>query len=255
MSKRFFLLLALLFSLSSCLPPPLLPPERPEPEFIITQLKKRAQKLLGLKALAAVEINRPGQSLRTEQILFLRRPAWLRVESLSPLGIPQFYLVTDGEELRIYNPGENKYYLGPAKSKHLATLLPQARSLAEMVAFFLGAPPLIDYEIAVVHNGRKDFLWILELRNKADAKKQLLWVDPLNFYITRAELYTEELIYNLVFSAYQQLDQEFFPKKIQYTSPHYEIHLEYKDISLNPPWEKEDFFLPIPRGAKIIYLD
>lgn len=254
MRKIFFFLLALFFSLVSCLPPRLLPPEKPEPDFIINRLKIRDQKLRGLKGLAQVQIISPGSSFSTEHILFLRRPAWLRSESLSPLGTPQFYLVTDGEELRIYNPGENKYYFGAAKSPHLTNLLPGPRNLAEMVSFFLGSPPLIDYETALIHKSRKDSMWILELQNNHLRKRQLLWVDPIHFHVQQAELYEEDLIYNLIFSEFQQINQEFFPQKIQYTSPNYKVRVAYKEISLNPSWEKDDFFLPVPHGAQIFYL-
>lgn len=255
MTKFFFFFLPLLFSLASCLPPRLLPPEKPDPKFLLDQLRIRAQKISGLKGWARVLITKQAKSLTSEHILFLRRPAWLRAESLSPLGTPQFYLVTDGAEMKIYHPGENKYYWGPANSQHISNLLPCSLSLAEMVSLFLGSPPLIVHDTATVYKSKSEYLWILELQHSSSNSRQLLWIEPADLLIRQVELYAEELIYQMTFKEFQQIHNEIFPHIIQYVSSNNKVQVEYKEIFLNPLWEKDDFHLPIPRGAKIIYLE
>ncbi|MGB9698330.1 MAG: DUF4292 domain-containing protein [Thermodesulfobacteriota bacterium] len=253
MKNFFFFFLALFFPLASCVPPRLLPPEKPEPNFLLDQLRIRAHKISGLKGLAQVRITKQDKSLTSDHVLFLRRPAWLRAESLSPLGIPQLYLVTDGEEMKIYHPGENKYYWGPANSQHISNLLPISLSLADIVSLFLGSPPLIIHDTATVYKSKSEYLWILELQHSSPNRRQLLWIDPEDFLIHRVELYAAELIYQMTFAEYQQLHKVSFPHKIQYVSLNNRVQVEYKEIFLNPSWEKDDFHLPIPRGAKIIY--
>lgn len=255
MTKIFFFFLALIFSLASCVPPRLLPPEKPEPKFLLEQLRIRDQKISGLKGLAQVRITKQEKSLTSDLVLLLRRPTWLRAESLSPLGTPQFYLVTDGEEMKIYHPGENKYYWGPANSRHIANLLPFSLSLADLVSSFLGSPPLIIPDSATVYKSKSENLWILELQQSYPKKRQLLWIDPADFFIHQVELYAEDLIYQMTFKEFQQIRNEIFPQKIKYVSLNNKVQVEYKEILLNPSWEKEDFHLPVPRGAKIIYLE
>lgn len=255
MTKFFFFFLSLLFFLASCLPPRLLPPEKPDPKFLLDQLRIRAHKISGLKGWARVLITKQAQSLTSDHILFLRRPAWLRAETLSPLGTPQFYFVTDGGEMKIYHPGENKYYWGPANSQHISNLLPCSLSLVEMVSLFLGNPPLIVHDTATVYKSKSEYLWILELQHSSSNRRQLLWIDPADLLIRQVELYAEELIYQMTFKEFQQIHKEIFPHIIQFVSANNKVQVEYKEIFLNPPWEKNDFHLPIPRGAKIIYLE
>jgi len=255
MTKIFFFFLALFFFLASCVPPRLLPPEKPEPKFLLDQLRIRAQKISGLKGLARVRIIKQDKSLSSDHVLFFRRPAWLRIESLSPLGTPQLYLVTDGAEMKIYHPGENKYYWGPANSQSISNLLPFSLSLDEIVSLFLGSPPLIIHDTATVYKSKSAYLWILELQQSSPNRRQLLWIDPEDLLIHRVELYAEELIYQMTFAEFQQIHKEIFPHKIQYISLNNRVQVEYKEIFLNPSWEKDDFHLPIPRGAKIIYLE
>lgn len=255
MTKIFFFFLALTFFAVSCLPPRLLPPEKPDPKFLLDQLRIRAQKISGLKGLAQVRITKQDKSLTSDHILFLRRPAWLRVESLSLLGTPQFYLVSDGAEMRIYHPGENKYYWGPANSQHISNLLPFSLSFADLVALFLGSPPLIIHDTATVYKAESENLWILELQHSSPNRRQLLWIDPADFLVHQVELYAEGLIYQMTFKEFQQIHNEIFPHKIKYVSLNNRVQVVYKEIFLNPPWEKDDFHLPIPGGAKIIYLE
>lgn len=255
MTKIFFFSLGLIFSLASCLPPRLLPPEKPEPKFLLDQLRARTQKINGLKGLAQVRITKQGKSLTSDHVLFLHRPAWLRAESLSPLGTPQFYLVTDGDEMKIYLPGENKYYWGPANSQHISNLLPCSLSFGDLVSLFLGTPPLIIHDSATVYKSKSENLWILELQQMYPNRRQLLWIDPADFLIHQVEFYAEDLIYQMTFKEFQQIRNEIFPLKIKYVSLNNKIQVDYKEITLNPSWEKGDFSLPIPRGAKIIYLE
>ncbi len=255
MKRIFYLFLAGFLFLASCLPPRLLPPEKPAPEFLLQQLQIRAQKFNGLKGLAQVRISKHDKSFSSENILFLRRPAWLRAESLSPLGTPQFYLLTDGKEMKIYYPAENKYYWGTVNSHYFSNMLPLAMNPADLVSLFLGSPPLIAYDYAHVYKSPSASLWILELLNNSPNRRQLLWIDPLDFLVHRVELYADELIYQLIFKEFRQIHTEIFPEKIQYVSLANKVQVQYKEIFLNPSWEKDDFHLPVPRGAKIIYLD
>lgn len=255
--KKIHFLLATFLVLAGCLPPRLFLPPRPTPESLINQLQKHSQRITGLKGLASIQIRFQNKSFHAEEILFLRRPAWLRAEILSPLGTSQFYIVTDGEELKIYHPAQNKYYQGKAEFRHFSSFFPLPMSFPEIVSFLLGDPLLIDYETAEVFKAEGEPLWILELRHLSSGRRQALWMDPFNFHIHRAEVFAGDFTYNLTFADFQRLGPELFPQKIEYTSPFQQARLvvTYKEIVLNPSWSTEDFFLPIPRGAKIIYWD
>jgi len=251
-------LLSLLFFLviSGCATLPLLPPETPSPEFLLHQIRTRLQTLEGLKGLAQVKVSAAEKSFHAQEVLFVRRPGWLRAESLGPLGTPQFYLVTDGRELSLYNPGENRYYWGWATAKHLSLALPLALEPEEVVSLLLGAPLLIDYDLASIRRDGEEGLWTLELASAPRRERQILWVNPFSWHILRAEFYRPALSQRLIFEDFRRIQGFLFPQKIQFTSfePVARLTVEYLEMELNPRWTAQDFQLPVPRGTTVIPL-
>lgn len=251
----FLLMVCIYFS--ACATLPVLAPQPPSPESLLEQVGARLRALQGLKGLAQVRVSSTEKNFHAPEVLFVRRPAFLRIESLGPLGTPQLYLVTDGQELSLYNPGENRYYLGQATASHLSSALPVSLEPEEVVAFLLGGLPLSDYENSSVRADREKGLWILDLSSTSRGEHQSLWIHPQSFLILRAEFHRLGSSHQLAFADFQQVQGFLFPKRIHFTSLESKarISVEYQEVELNPNWEKEDFHLPVPRGAKVIPLE
>jgi outer membrane lipoprotein-sorting protein len=252
--RKWIFLLAVGLYLSGCATLPVLPPQPPPVEDLLKQVNARLQALQGLKGLALVKVSSTGKNFQAQEVLFVQRPALLRIESLGPLGTPQLYLATDGRELSLYDPGENRYYRGPATASHLSSALPVVLEPEEAVALLLGGLPLIDHETSSLRADREKGLWILDLVSTSRGERQSLWVHPQSFQILRAEIHRSGLSRCLTFADFGQVQGLFFPKRIQLTSsePRGQLSVEYQEVELNPAWEKQDFQLPVPRGAKVI---
>jgi outer membrane lipoprotein-sorting protein len=256
MRKWIFLIAAGLYC-SSCATLPVLPPQPPPAEDLLTQVGARRQFLQGLKGLARVKVSSTDKNFQAQEVLFVQRPAFLRIESLGPLGTPQLYLVTDGRELNLYDPGENRYYRGPATARHLSSALPVVLEPEEVVEILLGGPPLIEHETSSIRADRKMGLWVLDLVSASRGERQSLWVHPQSFYILRAEIYRSGSSRSFTFADFDQVQGFFFPKRIQLLSfePKGQVSVDYQEVELNPDWKKQDFQLPVPRGARIIPLE
>ncbi|RPJ41380.1 MAG: hypothetical protein EHM27_06205, partial [Deltaproteobacteria bacterium] len=113
MRKRGPFLFLFLLWCTSCATLPREPSPAPIPEELIARLRAHSQTLQGLKGLAHVRVSAPGKNFTTQEVIFARRPGFLRLETLSPLGTPLFYFATNGQDLSMYHPGENRYYKGP----------------------------------------------------------------------------------------------------------------------------------------------
>lgn len=252
--RKWIFLLAVGLYLSGCATLPVLPPQPPPVEDLLKQVNARLQALQGLKGLALVKVSSTGKNFQAQEVLFVQRPALLRIESLGPLGTPQLYLATDGRELSLYDPGENRYYRGPATASHLSSALPVVLEPEEAVALLLGGLPLIDHETSSLRADREKGLWVLDLVSTSRGERQSLWVHPQSFQILRAEIHRSGLSRCLTFADFGQVQGLFFPKRIQLTSsePRGQLSVEYQEVELNPAWEKQDFQLPVPRGAKVI---
>jgi outer membrane lipoprotein-sorting protein len=255
--RKWIFLLAIGVCISGCATLPVLPLHPPPAEDLLKQVEARRQVPQGLKGLAWVKVSSPGKNFQAQQVLFVQRPAFLRSESLGPLGTPQLYLVTDGRELSIYDPGENRYYRGPATASHLSSALPVLLAPEEAVAFLLGGLPLIDHETSSLRADREKGLWVLDLVSTARGERQSLWVHPQSFQILRAESHRAGSSRCLTFSDFEPVQGISFPKRTQLTSlePKGQISVEYQEVELNPGWKNEDFQLPVPMGARFIPLE
>ena len=254
---RSFLLFGLLpFLLSACAAIPKLPEVAPPAEEVLRQVTARQEALQGLKGLAQVKLSSPEKSLTNQQVLFARRPADMRVESLGPLGTPLLYLVTDGKEIRIYLPGENRYYQGPFETRSLSFALPLALHPEEMVSFLLGGVPFLEPERVSLRPEVKEGLWVLVLDSPSRGESQVLWVHPESFHILRAEIHRPGLSYLLSYSSFREMKGILFPHQRQLASEdrRTRISAEFPEVDLNPEWGTQDFSLPVPRGATILPL-
>jgi outer membrane lipoprotein-sorting protein len=250
----FFLLLLAPLLFSACAPLPILPPVAPPGEEVFQQVKARQGAVLGLKGLAQVKVSSPEKSFSNQEVLFARRPGFLRVESLSPLGTPLFYLVTDGKEIRLYDPGENRYYRGGWRNDALSFALPLTLPSEEVVLFLLGGVPLMDPESISLRPETQEGLWILDLRSSARGERQTLWVHPRFFYIVRADLQRPGSSYQLFYSDFRPVKEILFPHEMRLFAADRKIRIsvEFSEVDLNPEWKDQDFSLPVPRGATVL---
>ena len=245
------LLAAFLFSACATLPP--LPAVPPPAEEVFQQVISRGGALQGLKGLAQVRVSSPGKSFHGQQVLFARRPGFLRVESLSPLGTPLLYLVTDGKEIRLYNPEENRFYRGDYRPGSLSFALPMDLHPSEVVNFLLGGGPLGDPDKISLRPDSSEGLWVLELHSPSRGVTETFWVHPQSFHILRAEFHRSSFSYRLSFSEFRQVKERLFPHRMRLSSEdsRTRISVVFPEVELNPDWEAQDFSLPIPQGATV----
>ncbi len=255
-SGRLILALVASFLFSACATVPILPPEAPPAEEILRQVDARQQSIQGLKGLAQVKVSSPERTWNVQQVLFARRPALLRVESLSALGTPILYMVTDGQKLDLYQPGENRYYQGTFQAGSHSLALPPELTPEEIVSFLLGEVPRRGYETISIRADRKEGLWVLDLLSPSREESQTLWVLPQTFHILRAELNRRRFSYHVAYANFRQTKGILFPERMLLTSvdPQTKISVEFQEMELNPDWEAQDFLLPVPRGATVLSL-
>ena len=241
------------FLLGACATFPPLPAVPPPAEEVFQQVLSRGGALQGLKGLAEVSVSSPGKSFHGQQVLFARRPGFLRVESLSPLGNPLLYLVTDGTEIRLYNPEENRYYRGDYRAGSLSFALPMELHPSEVVNFLLGGGPSADPEKISLRPDSSEGLWVLELHSPSRGVTETLWVHPQLFHILRADLRRSALSYRLSFSDFRQAKEKLFPHRMRLSSEdsRTRISVGFPEVELNPDWKAQDFSLPVPQGATV----
>jgi outer membrane biogenesis lipoprotein LolB len=255
MTWFWIFLLGLGFFLPSCATIPILPPETPDPQDLLTRVQDRGQQIQGLKGLARVRVSAPGKNYSGPEVLWARRPSFLRLESLGPLGTPQLYMTTDGQAAKVYIPAENRYYQGLAQGRLLSMALPVVLPPADLVSIILGDCPGPKEEAkASIRRDEEGNRWILDLLFSLRPERQTLWIDPNTFHVLRAEIERPGLSYELTFRDFQTVKGLRFPRRIEWIVPGQGISIAviWEEIELNPGWAGEDFILPVPRGATVM---
>ncbi len=244
--------------LSACATLPTPPPPPPSADVLLYEIRLRREFLQGLKGLAWIRVDSPQSRFRVQEVLLVQRPALLRMETLGPLGTPQLYLVTDGREITLYHPGENRYFHGPyaAPSLPLPFALPFRLKSEEIVSFLLGIPLWMDPVETSVTRDLQEGLWILEMATAGEEFQQTLWIHPQSFAILRGKVHRPGISYEYTFSDFRTVNGLEFPHTLSLEAPSSEsvIRVEYGEMELNPSWKAKDFSLPPPRGARIIPL-
>ncbi len=249
------LLFVLVFFLPCCATVPILPSETPDPQELQRRVHDRGQQIQGLKGLARVKVSAPGKNYSGPEILWVRRPSSLRLESLGPLGTPQLYLTADDQTIRVYIPAENRFYHGPSQGRLLSIALPILLPLADVVSILLGDIPWPREEgQAMVRRDEAGSRWVLELFFPFGNERQTLWIHPQTLLVSEAQIDRPGLSYQLIFRNFQVSQGLWFSQQIQWIIPEQKIHLTaiFEEVELNPNWEGEDFILPVPRGATVV---
>jgi outer membrane lipoprotein-sorting protein len=81
-------------------------------------LAQRDKMINSLQTAAIMEYTGAGQHLKVRERIVVRRPASVRVEVMSPIGVA-LVLAADGGQVAIFDPGKNTLMQGPATTEAL----------------------------------------------------------------------------------------------------------------------------------------
>ena len=245
--------LLILLILGGCrtLPPTPPPVTGLSSEALLARLRSRRQQVQSFQAKGRLTFLSPQQNYSGTALLTGRLPASLKVDILDFFGRTILVFATDGTEVKILSPHENKLLRGPATPGNLAAFIPPTVSLPQALRLLVGAlpfspgpPDLFDYQSAT---GR----YLLEWR-QGGALTERLWVDAQGLYPVADEWFggaptprfTAEL------ADFGALVPDL-PQKIalKTTTPKMELRLVYGDLKLNPPLTPADLTLTPPPGV------
>ena len=229
------------------------------PHQILLRFKEEEGIPIGLKAVAKIRVESPDKKYSVKEVIVVKRPQCLRLETLSPLGHPLFFIVTDGRKLFLFSISENKFYHGIASTKNISLLFPGNLSLEEIVSIMLGEVPLIDYDSEQVECQTKGDICVLRLSTEDERFKQVLRVSLSNQEVIESEIYdqVEGLILSTRYRHYERIGEALFPREIIVFMPRDEtkVKVSYKEIELLSEINPAQFRLTPPQGVEVIPLE
>jgi outer membrane lipoprotein-sorting protein len=212
----------------------------------------------GLKGIARFKVESPDEKFSVKELVIAKQPGCLRLETLNPLGQLGFFAVTDGKELFLFSPSENKFYHGMASPENMSVFIPLNLRLEEIVSILLGNIPLIDYDTDQAECQAEGDFYVLRLFTKDGRLKQVLKISLSSQKVVESETYEEEaLILAVKYGHYESMEGELVPKDISISMPHdkTKVNVRYKKIEFFSEINSAEFRLIPPQGVEVISLE
>ena len=229
------------------------------PQQILQEFEEEERIITGLKGIAKIKVESPKEKFSVKEIVITKRPQCLRLETLNPLGQPLFFIVTDGKELSLFSPSENKFYRGIASRKNVSLFFHVNLGLEETVSIILGKVPLIEYDAEHAECQMEADFYVLELSTKDKKLTQILKVNLSDQKVVESETYKqgEGLILTAQYKRYEKIGGISFPREITVTMPRDEtrVKINYKEIELLSEIDPDQFRLLPPQGVEVLPLE
>jgi outer membrane lipoprotein-sorting protein len=245
---------------------------RPRPEVPVV-IVKDASELLDrtrkqnpihdtLRGQARVSVSSLKDNYRADEIVFSKRPSFLRLETVGPLGETLLFLTTDLRKVFIYSPMENRFYVGLASRKNLSLLIPLPFKAADVVALLQGRIDLADsYAKGMTFDELAGTYQLTVLPEDPSRGMAVLTVDGRTFSITAMRLYDTDnnLVIEGAFDDFSTVGTAEMPMELSYKIPDEggfaTVEIRYSEIEINTPIDDSRFSLDAPRGVQEIDLD
>lgn len=211
----------------------------------------------GLKGIAKIKVESPDEKFSVKELVIAKRPGCLRLETLNPLGQPEFFAVTDGKELFLFSPSENKFYQGVASPENVSLFIPLNLNLEEMVSIMLGNIPLIDYDAEQIDCLAEGDCSLLRLSSEDGRLKQVLKVSISKQKVVESKTYEEEaLILSIQYECYDEIGEALFPRDIGVSMPRdkTKVNIKFKKIEFLSTINPAEFRLIPPQGVEVVPL-
>lgn len=211
-------LLAAGFGLVGCAtqPPPPLAPRAVSSEMVA--LAERDRILNSLQSPAIMEYSGPNGHFKARERITVRRPASLRVEALSPLGVA-LVIAADSNQVAIFDPSKDTIARGAATADTLSRVARIPLAPEQAVRLLLALPPAgaISYAPLIpvaADNGMQQLSY-----TRADGTvDEIAFVDG-NLALVRETTASGTLAYEVQYSDYRHIGALQFPLTIDASFP------------------------------------
>jgi outer membrane lipoprotein-sorting protein len=227
------------------------------PEGILAVFDQRWQLAESLRAVARVTVTSAQGRYSTRQTFLWRRPALLRLDTLSLFGQPVMSLVADAVQASIYYPTEGAFFQGPASAGTLARVVGLPLDAEEVAPLLMGyIRPAPAQQVSTIYLQADESMLLLRFRNGEGGLIQDAWVDPDQLLPRRVLRYSQRglAIVDIAYSDVRLLTETFpAPHALAIWLPdaEMEVRIQFLTVDLNPALSPAVFHLSPPAGMLI----
>jgi len=235
-------------------------------KIAVTQHDCQANKIIGesigavcekdvLSTVAKVDLVSPQGHHPIRALMVMKRPSFLRIEILSPVGPPDLFFAATPEQLCIFIPSRGEYYQGSPSSQNLERFLALPLDMESMVMILTGGYPVMNdgnlsYKCYRIGNNLH-----VEMRAKK-GHFQVVQLSKSNKLLSfiKYDVYGKKL-YQVRYEDYKE--GERLPGKItvEIADGSSSLRVEYTQLQMEEADDLSIFELPPPEGIKVINLE
>jgi hypothetical protein len=254
------LLLCLLAGLAGCRAA--LPPAPAVPELsadqILSRLKARHGALTTFAARGRLTLISPQQSATGNALIKGKLPETLKVDLKDLLGRSVLDFATDGQQVEILFPRENKLLRGPATPANLAAFIPPGVTAPQALRLLVGDLPLSPGPPDRMHFEPGERMYVLEWLKSDGSLQERLRVAAGDLQPRKEEWFGADgkLAFSAELGEFHQVSPGW-PQQLKLVtpSPHQvELRLVYRDFTPNPALNPGDLVVSRPPGVAVLPL-
>ena len=208
-----------------------------------------------IRATANITVSSHEGKYSQKMALSLRIPACLRVETIPLFGPADFFLSANEEYIKVFFPGEGKFYVGRATEENLFVFLKVFLPPGDIVSLLAGLPPQITKgSLSEQVEGR---LYRVDIRS--GKKRRSLWVDPDDYTLTKVEDRDGgRVVSRVTFKGHVVVNEVSYPRRIMIEVQQPErvsIDIRYLDLDISSDGKGAIFDLQVPSGITPVRID
>jgi hypothetical protein len=197
----------------------------------------------------------PSHHLKAREQLAIRRPASLRVEAMSPLGVA-LIVAADEAQIAVFNPSDNTLIRGPASAATLAHFARIPMAPAQAVKLLLGLVPDDSIIRARPAGSRNEGDMRILSYVGAGAGSYDLGFSGGQLVLVRQRDAAGQVMYEVHYSDYRDVGAMKFPLALEarFLTSGTAIKLRYLNPSIDRPIADSTFVLAPGPGTRLIEL-
>jgi Domain of unknown function (DUF4292) len=186
----------------------------PPPGSEAKSLMLRSRLLTSLQTAAIMDYSGPTGHLKAREQLTARRPASLRVDAMSPLGVALIVAANDSQ-ITVFDPSNNVLIRGAANASTLARFTRIPMPPAQAVQLLLGLAPDQSVLVTAPSNSWTEGKMKIESYTGSDGTRYELGLSDSELALVRARDAAGRMTYEVHYSDYRDIGALRFPVELK----------------------------------------
>ncbi len=207
-----------------------------------------------VSAGAEIDMVMPQGHYPAKAILVLRRPSYLRLEILSPAGLPAYFIVASPDNMRIFIPARGKYYQGKPTAQNLFQFVRWPFDAEDMVMILSGGFPALDDADASYKVRKTENSALIEAVSVQHGSQLIELTDGRLRQFIRKDKYGQQ-VYSVNYKYGDRKDRLPVNIIVKMADGITSLSVRYNEAQVEKSDDLSIFNLPVPPGIKPVDLE